>query len=265
MCAMSTTSFAITNGQPDGEGHPNVGAIFVTLNGARFHVCSGTLISSRVFLTAGHCTSILEGLINSGLIAIPDDLHVSFDSDRAFAEGLIPVMGVETHPNFLANPGTGVGLNDVGVLYLKAEDTAGISAATLPTVGFLADLWIQGLLRQGSDGARFVAVGYGASLDWPPPVIRGGRGVRRVAESEFTNLREQWLQLSQNPSPGRDNGGTCYGDSGGPNFWVQPDGSEVLVGVTSWGDAKCVSTNTTQRTDSLSVATFLVDVIAAHP
>ncbi len=74
-------------------------------------------------------------------------------------------------------------------------------------------------------------------------------------------LRQQWLQMSQNQAPGNGNGGTCYGDSGGPNFWVQPDGSEVLVSITSWGDIPCVSTNITQRTDSASAVEFLADVM----
>jgi secreted trypsin-like serine protease len=67
--------------------------------------------------------------------------------------------------------------------------------------------------------------------------------------------------MSQNQAPGNGNGGTCYGDSGGPNFWVQPDGSEVLVSITSWGDIPCVSTNITQRTDSASAVEFLADVM----
>jgi V8-like Glu-specific endopeptidase len=43
---------AITNGAPDGVAHPYVG---VAVSGQEF--CSGTLLSPRVFLTAGHCTS----------------------------------------------------------------------------------------------------------------------------------------------------------------------------------------------------------------
>jgi secreted trypsin-like serine protease len=63
--------------------------------------------------------------------------------------------------------------------------------------------------------------------------------------------------MSQNQAPGNGNGGTCYGDSGGPNFWVEDDGTEVLVSVTSWGDVPCVATNITQRVDSPSVVSYL--------
>ena len=58
---------AIINGEPDrgSEAHPYVGALVSVppsgeFEGQRIPVCSGTLISGRVFLTAGDCS---EGLI----------------------------------------------------------------------------------------------------------------------------------------------------------------------------------------------------------
>jgi V8-like Glu-specific endopeptidase len=57
---------AIINGQPDTHpnAHPYVGALVSVppsgeFKGQRIPVCSGTLISARVFLTAGHCTDFL--------------------------------------------------------------------------------------------------------------------------------------------------------------------------------------------------------------
>ena len=49
---------AIINGQPDRgpNAHPYVGAYVAKVEGERLPVCSGTLISPKVFLTAGHCT-----------------------------------------------------------------------------------------------------------------------------------------------------------------------------------------------------------------
>ncbi len=46
---------AITYGQPDGNKHPNVGALVGTFDGQTYPYCSGTLISPTVFLTAAHC------------------------------------------------------------------------------------------------------------------------------------------------------------------------------------------------------------------
>src|SRR5690349_23304872 len=48
---------AITNGSPDGNGHPNVGGLVspTQYSDGTWTYCSGTLISPTVFLTAAHC------------------------------------------------------------------------------------------------------------------------------------------------------------------------------------------------------------------
>src|SRR5258706_12193662 len=48
---------AITNGAPDGNGHPEVGALIAdsVFSDGTWAYCSGTLISSTVFVTAAHC------------------------------------------------------------------------------------------------------------------------------------------------------------------------------------------------------------------
>src|SRR5919107_2434389 len=49
---------AVINGEPDRgpKAHPYAGAYVAKIEGKFLPVCSGTLISPRVFLTAGHCT-----------------------------------------------------------------------------------------------------------------------------------------------------------------------------------------------------------------
>ena len=86
--------------------------------------------------------------------------------------------------------------------------------------------------------------------------------MRRFAVSEFLNLRKAWLHMSQSRAPGRGDSGTCSGDSEGPNSWTEADGTEILVAVTSWGNAVCVSTNTTYRVDIPETLSFIENVIA---
>jgi hypothetical protein len=61
--------------------------------------------------------------------------------------------------------------------------------------------------------------------------------------------------------PGNIRRGTYFGDSGGPAFWTEPDGSEILVGITSWGDANCVATGFNYRVDIPETLSFIDSVI----
>src|SRR5436309_8462349 len=76
---------ATTNGQLDGNAHPNVGAgvflqsIFPPTPAPM--VCgSGTLIHPRVFLTAGHATALLQTVLGNGSFSL-SDMRLSFGSN----------------------------------------------------------------------------------------------------------------------------------------------------------------------------------------
>ncbi len=68
--------------------------------------------------------------------------------------------------------------------------------------------------------------------------------------------------MSQNQATG--DGGTCFGDSGGPAFWTE-DGDEILVGITSWGDAQCVASGLNYRVDISDTLSFIDAVVADLP
>jgi len=238
---------AITWGTLDTE-HTNVGAMVVDYPGyGPYQVCSGTLIHERVFLTAGHCT---DGLDAYGI----ETVWVNFGQYALNETTLLDVEQVITHPDYcwraMSDP------HDVGVLILK-EPVEGLMPVTLPAEGFLDQLLAEGKLRQGSDRAEFTVVGYGGLLGWPPPQISYD-DYRRFAVSEYQTLLKAWLRMSQNQAT--CDSGTCFGDSGGPAFWTEPDGSEILVGITSWGDANCVATGFNYRVDIPETLDFISSV-----
>src|SRR5215831_4698155 len=77
---------AISNGRPDGNGHPYVGMLAAEWFGTKYPVCSGSYAGERrddpstgVFLTAGHCVSWLA---ESGATA--DQLYVTFDTTATY-------------------------------------------------------------------------------------------------------------------------------------------------------------------------------------
>ena len=63
------------------------------------------------------------------------------------------------------------------------------------------------------------------------------------------------LEISSNPSEANGSGGTCFGDSGGPVF--AGDDSNVVVGVTSFGNSVCKGGDYSFRTDTLYAQEFL--------
>src|SRR3954465_10087428 len=103
---------AITNGQLDGTGHPNIGVMVVDFGAGPQRLCSGELIAPTRFLTAAHCTDFL---VNNPalLVNTPALLGVTFDSTyHPSASTVIPAASVTVDPLF----GKGLGdLHDLGV------------------------------------------------------------------------------------------------------------------------------------------------------
>lgn len=243
---------AITGGELDGEGHPHVGMMIADIDGEPQWRCSGTLIAPRVFLTAGHC-------VGDGATAA----RVWFDSDLTENEeypygGVTSYEGVPVpHPYYLWG---GSDPHDVGVVILN-EAVTGIEPGRLPSPDLLAQLKQDRVLEGGyEDGVYFRSVGYGGDLaSWPPPELVYER-VRQVAESEYVALTKVHLHLSQKAV--FDESGSCFGDSGGPVFWDDPDGNEIIVAVTSSGDAQCVATGLNYRVDIPDMLQWVEDQIA---
>lgn len=243
--AVAGAARSITFGQLDGVAHPNVGALVANIGpqGEKDILCTGTLISPTVFLTASHCTAYLSS------VGIPaDEVWVTFDPE--FYDGPPPVLysgTAYTHSEF---PGPHSDPLDIAVVVLDAP-VVGTAPAQLPTLNQLDGM----RLKQ----QRFTAVGYGTVRE---DKTRGFKsfffdGKRRWVDQGFLSLTKSWLNLSMNSSTG--SGGTCYGDSGGPHFI---GASTVVVSITITGDAPCRATDVTYRTDTASARAFLDDFVA---
>jgi hypothetical protein len=70
---------AITGGSPDGNGHPNIGALVANFPFGSFPICSGTLISPTAFLTPGHCIFFSQ-LFGATGYSVSFDSTLTFDS-----------------------------------------------------------------------------------------------------------------------------------------------------------------------------------------
>ena len=228
-------AYAITDGALDGNAHPYVGLMVAQdARGQPLWRCSGTLLSPTIFLTAGHCTE-----------APAAHVEIWFDADveSGIPENGYPFKGTaggkpHTHPQY--DP-TAFFLYDLGVVVLKKPVYVG-KYARLPAVDQIDKLATQ----RGLKDVTFTAVGYG--LQEINPVFEEAERVRMVATPHLVQINSGLtgdfsLLLSNNHSTG----GTCFGDSGGPNFIGK---SNVVGGVTSFGmNGNCAGTGGVYRVD----------------
>jgi hypothetical protein len=233
--ALVPSADAITYGVPDGTAHPSTGALLaqVAYPDGTWALCSGTLISPTVFLTAAHCD---DGVTR---------MQVTFDTSYDRATGT--AYWGTWHADPLFNQSTS-DPHDIAVVVFDAP-IPGITPARLPAANSLDNL---------PKNQQFTSVGYGAQS-----VSKGKGGktfnyadVRWAGVGTLNTVTKSWLKISQNPSQG--NGGTCYGDSGGPNFLgAGSSATDIVAGTTITGDTWCHSTNVDYRMDSASARAFL--------
>jgi len=241
---------AITDGELDGDGHPHVVLLIADVDGWPAWRCSATLLSETVVLTAGHCVSNYpdDGEITGMRIFTESDVQ-NGDNTYPWAGGpnSVEAAAWAAHPLYETAP---FFYHDVGVVILAQPFDPGTFGA-LPEPDQLDQL----KTRRGRQDTTFTAVGYG--LQRINPVFVESEKIRMYAEPQLIQINvpgftgDFSLLLSNNHSTG----GTCFGDSGGPNFLGD---SNVVAGVTSFGiNGNCAGTGGVFRMDRQNVLDFV--------
>jgi Trypsin len=194
---------AITGGAPD-TGHPYVGLV-----ASPTEVCSGTLLSPTVLLTAGHC------------FADGATVHVYFDQAPVGGVGFFTGT-VHVDPQFAIGNGLpSVAHDEAVVTFADPVTTTNGQFGQLPSMGI-----VDNLKKSEIDLVGYGLQGFARGGGQPVGV---GAGVRMFAQTTLApgdgTLGDTFIKLHAS------SGGVCLGDSGGPDLLP---GTNVVVAVNSF-------------------------------
>jgi Trypsin len=252
---------AVTDGHLDGNLHPAVLLLLMEVGGEPAFRCSGTLLSPTVLLPAGHCTNAFPDEDYSGMrVFTESDVQggIGVTNNYPFAgPNAVEAVSWAAHPLYET---ASFFVHDVGVVVLSAPITLPASQyGRLPSVNQLD----QFSRRRGQQDVTFTAVGYGLQESFPDPATFLATNTRtrfystpRLLQINVPGFTGAFSMLLSN---NHSTGGTCFGDSGGPNFLGSGrTETRIVAGVTSYGlNGNCAGTGGVFRMDRQDVIDFV--------
>lgn len=230
------------------DGHPAVVMIFYNLGNGAGIGCSGTMISTTVVLTAGHCTVTDEGCTEPDCTTLTAANYTVYGGTTPFTNPTWTSFVTEVHTNPVYDGANIINGSDSGILKLATP------APVTPVP------WMATAASESYQQANAITVvGYGIT-------IQGGTdfGTKRYVNVEITSA------VSQNDFIIGDGGqGICNGDSGGPALMVvNSTGEETIIGTTTAGPGATCGPGYETETAAIAasfIAPFVAGVTGENP
>jgi trypsin len=245
--ALFSPALAVTDGKLDGNAHPAVVLLLMEVGGQPAFRCSGTLLSPTLLLTAGHCTSNFPDSPYTGMrVFTESDVQAGIGTTNNYpfaGPNSVEATAWHSHPLYETAP---FFLHDVGVVILKSPGVILPQSqyGVLPSVNQFDALKTQRGLRD----VTFTAVGYGLQESFPDQAsfLANNSRTRYSATPQLLQINVPGFtgNFSMLLSNNAHTGGTCFGDSGGPNFYGSgPTETKIVAGITSFGlNGNCAGT-----------------------
>ena len=239
---------AVRNGQPDNGAHPFVGlVVFYDAGGTPTHRCSGTMITSTVLLTAGHCT------FGAASVQVWFNEHVTTDTGYPLSGGFTGAPHTYTYNGSLTAAGYRRPRRRRARQRPPASGTRSIAG-----IGSLDSLATQ----RGQQNVNFDVVGYGLQEVRPQEMAERSRLKASVRLINLRSALTDGFNIHHTNAPGTG-GGTCFGDSGGPVF---SPGTNTIVGVTSFVfNQNCAGGGAAYRVDTAGARKLHQPICVASP
>jgi hypothetical protein len=298
LVAPTVPAQAIIGGTPDAGEHPYVGQLLFYVPEAidsRFDDpggwfnCTGTLIDADTVVTAGHCTyavgiegeepdnplyggtdiwfSVSEApdysVLPPSTTFVPDRNDERYEAWSTILDASTEWAEAEstfTHPEYVD---AAFLLHDVGVVELS-EPIQLSEYGSLPEEDYLNKYYS----AKAKKSALFESVGYG--LEDSGPKFGLGGDTRRKATRKLVSFKGAYgykniAVMFSHRGSGTD-GGTCFGDSGGPTFdktTPEIEAQNIIVAVTSFGLNYNCNASGSYRIDQPDDLAFLADPAGA--